>query len=42
MNERLDYSAPKAEVLVVQSEGVICSSPGGAGNEDEIRYGGDY
>ena len=26
MNERLDYSAPKAEVLVVQAEGVICES----------------
>ena len=41
--EKLLYEAPTAQTFVVRFEGMICTSPGGAGgNDDLISDSTDY
>ena len=36
------YEAPEAETLVVRFEGVVCTSPGTPGGNDDLIPGGEY
>ena len=40
--EKLTYVSPETETLVVRFEGMVCTSPGVPGGQDNLINGGDF
>ena len=40
--EKQTYLSPETETLVVRFEGVVCTSPGTPGGNDDLIPGGEY